>query len=206
MMCAVPSSGACEGQIYRFCEGTEVVSLDCAQSGGRCSRISGTEFVSCLQPVGGSCRSVVPHGNHSDIVFAFCDGANAGCLQDREGGRCVSDLGTCVDADIDTCRGERIISNCRAGQPIAIDCASLGARCDAAARVCVGVVLGAPCDRVRRQCAAGTRCQMTRGEPLGVCVAIASDAGTDASSDGGSDGGSDVPPDAAVAVDGAVRD
>jgi|LNFM01.1.fsa_nt_gb hypothetical protein len=187
--CGVPSTGACQGQTYLYCESDGVVSVDCSMTGGRCSQINSTGIYSCLQPIGANCRTVVPHGNHTHNLFAFCEGASSGCLQDRTSGRCVADLGACVDADIDTCRGERIISNCRAGQPIAIDCAALGARCDAASRVCAGVVLGAPCDRVRRQCAAGTRCQMARGETLGVCVAIESDAGADASSDASSSDG-----------------
>ncbi|MBL8684105.1 MAG: hypothetical protein JNK05_33335 [Myxococcales bacterium] len=190
--CGLPSSGVCRGQTYGYCEGTEVVELDCASTGGRCASIAGADFVACLQPVGASCRTVVPHGSHSHLVFQYCDGPTAGCLQDREGGRCVADLGACVDTDIDSCRGQRIISNCRAGQAIAIDCASIGARCDAAARACVGVPLGAPCDRVRRRCAEGTSCQMNRGDVTGVCVAPGADAGADAAPEAGSDAAVDA--------------
>jgi hypothetical protein len=178
--CGLPSAGSCEGDTYRFCEGLEVVDLDCASTGGRCATISGSSFVSCLQPLGARCRTVVPHGNHSHLLFQFCEGATSGCLQDREDGRCVGDLGSCVESDIDRCRGERIIANCRAGQPIAIDCASLGARCDESARACVGVALGAPCDRVRRRCGEGARCQINRGDVLGTCVPDEADAGLDA--------------------------
>ncbi len=183
--CGLPSRGVCEGQTYRFCEGDEQVMLDCASTGGRCTALAGGEFVSCQQPVGASCRTVVPHGSHSHLLFQFCEGSGSGCLQDREGGRCVADLGACTMADIDTCRGARLITNCRVGQAIAIDCDAIGARCEAGARACVGVPLGAPCDRVRRRCVDGARCQMNRGDITGTCVVDLGDAGTDAS--GGTD-------------------
>ena len=47
--------------------------------------------------------------------------------------------------------------------------------------------MGAPCDRVRRRCVDGARCQMSRGDITGTCVLDLGDAGAEAGSDAGAD-------------------
>jgi hypothetical protein len=156
--CGVSSYGECrEGRFVR-CEGAEVLEDDCPDAGGRCGFVGA--YAVCTSPAGARCRTLIDHGSHQHLSFAFCEGAGVGCVSGPEEGVCRAGVGACAERDIGRCRGSLYLANCRGDQPIAIDCAAHGGRCDEAAMACVDVPRGGVCDTTRRRCAAGLECRL----------------------------------------------
>jgi len=180
----VPSGFACEGDTWALCDLGEAWRVDCRMpyrgaSPGRCRLVSSEHGYACVVPTGGGCRMEVPHGTHSHVFITACEGPNSGCLISERGsgfeGTCVADLGACSVEDVDVCRGQRLVTRCLRGQPVATDCAALGGRCSPGS--CVELPAGAPCGSSLR-CRDGLRCARASRRELFRCVAEG-DAGAD---------------------------
>lgn len=168
--CGVSTFGECRGEHFVRCEGVELLDDDCGDAGGRCSFVGA--FATCASPPGARCRTTIDHGSHQHLSFSFCEGAGTGCVSGPDDGVCRAGVGTCTERDIGRCRGALYVANCRGDQPIAIDCAAHGGRCDEAAMGCVGIPRGGVCDTVRRRCAEGLSCRLPfRRALFGVCEA-----------------------------------
>jgi hypothetical protein len=178
----VPRGFACEGDTWALCDLGEPWRVDCRMpprgaSPGRCSLISPEHGHACVVAAGGGCRMEVAHGTHAHVFITACEGTNGGCLITERGsgfeGTCVADLGACTVDDVDVCRGQRLITRCLRGQPVATDCAALGGRCGPG--LCVDLPVGAPCGSTLR-CRDGLGCVRPSRRELYRC-AVEGDAG-----------------------------
>ncbi|MCZ7684595.1 MAG: hypothetical protein M5U28_39820 [Sandaracinaceae bacterium] len=145
--------GVCEGDIARWCEEGVPYSLDCISlaSHVECDSIAGWG-ADCVADDGLAC-AVSVEGRPVNLT---CRSEGSGCVWREESVTCQSGVGACAEADVGTCRGELAIFDCRAGRPVANDCASWSGRCDAGA--CVDMPAGAPCLDGFAICAAGLAC------------------------------------------------
>lgn len=178
----VPAGYVCEGSRWRYCEHELASSLDCArytEGRGTCGATLPGYGFACTAPVGAPCRMAVPHGGHDDIHFVHCGGAAAGCVlrvtADHElTSACTEGFAPCAADTTGACQGDRLVTRCERGQPVAYDCTSYGGRCDPAIPACVGVVEGRRCGG-SFQCAPGLRCQPLPGRRgVNTCVRDAS--------------------------------
>jgi len=113
-----------------------------------------------------------------------CDGSTPACLVGPEGPVCVDRVGACPARP--ACVDGVLLNRCVHGQARGYQCASIGARCDAAASACLDVPEGSPCG-TGRLCASGLACvegRCAEGTPCAAaleCVAACPDATCSAS-------------------------
>jgi hypothetical protein len=162
----VPRGYACAGTQLRFCEDGTASTLECPRytdDAGVCRELSPRYGSYCEVPVASPCRMAVPHGSHDHVYYAHCDAPGAGCVIRVTGGftfasACTAGLGACDPASPGRCEGDRLVVRCERGQPVAYDCTSFGARCDATQQTCAGVTEGNRCGATFT-CAPGLTCR-----------------------------------------------
>jgi hypothetical protein len=186
---SVTFEGECLGPtVVVYCDMDQIVEIDCTEidPAAICLEINPTYGYDCAQPAGEACE--FDFGGGFEAVF--CAGTDPGCVADAEGSSCEENVGPCVETDIDSCDGDRLVLDCTEGQPYLLDCAGYLGTCDT--DHCV-VPVPAFCDDVVLVCEPGAQCGA-----LGLCEPIpapdsgvrdtGSTPGPDASADAGTGG------------------
>lgn len=180
----VTFQGECQGNVLVYCDEdtNSVQTIDCeadVATGAMCQEIDVDYGYDCALAVGDGC--VDDDGN-----IYLCQGTMPGCFEDPTGAVCTENLGTCVEADVDTCNGNQWIYACNVNQPYIVDCAEYGGTCGTRPGRCLGIGVGGFCGE-GLECADGLVCGT-----LGACEmnvvrdgGVARDGGTTAPRDGG---------------------
>jgi len=154
----VSEQGSCQGNTAVYCYendlddgGTGTVDLDCDtlvanDNDFTCGTVSPDYGVDCMAASGTNCGFVDQQGNP---LFAFCQGADAGCQLGSGGFTCATGLATCSnfpDGGVvpPTCVGPKLQVTCQVNQPVNYDCSAFGGTCENVQ--CINLVAGAPCD------------------------------------------------------------
>jgi MYXO-CTERM domain-containing protein len=186
--------GECQGSEVVYCNEGVVERIDCATEydpPAMCGEVDPSYGVDCLLAQGEGCLFIDENG---DYVQSFCQGPGAGCVETPNEVTCEANLGACVEADIDRCVGNRLMTDCLINQPYFIDCAEYGGICSEGA--CRQVPAGSFCDPSLILCDDNSECRPGTLDPdFYQCVArSAPDAGT-ADGDAGvvADSGTNAP-------------
>jgi hypothetical protein len=156
--------GECQGDILSYCDtdNDEVIMVDCDAEYGPatiCTEIDPTYGFDCALATGESCLFDIGSG---EFAAAFCQGNAPGCVETAEDATCEENVGTCVDGDVRSCRGDRLVVECNVGQPWVVDCAGYAGTCETDHCLVPGGIL---CDDDVLVCQPGTSCNN-----LGICV------------------------------------
>lgn len=184
--CPLPNRTACDGQFLDYCEGDEVLRIDCDEifPGSMCVRAGINS--SCSVPIGEEC--VVEHEGQTRYGSCRHSGvANdtaSGCVQEAHDGEyfCVPDIGSCGSGGVRSClpgpeANRYFVRGCLNAQSRVLDCHALGGSCTGNA--CRHLPEGSVCETDLLQsnkflvCGTGLRCH--NDDPLanmGVCAPI----------------------------------
>jgi hypothetical protein len=170
----VDFEGECVGTMLRFCFNEELLSFDCAEAfpePGVCRYIAADWGYDCAAAVGDACLFSDGAGG---LDFAFCGGAEPGCVLSDVDSACVEGLGTCTAGDPNACVDNYLILGCNLVQPWALDCEAYGGTCGGGASpACVGLPVGAECYGSVLQCGRDLVCD----ERTGTCQGTTSPCG-----------------------------
>jgi hypothetical protein len=155
----VPPEGQCTANVLVYCnEMNQAEMIDCSLvPGATCTEVSADWGFDCATNAGAICAD-------DDGGPVLCLGTGTGCVLGADQGTCEQNIPACNDlTDIGTCRGQRLMVDCYADQPLLLDCPAFGGTCGTGA--CVDIPEDGDCDDMELKCATGLTCSTD-----GVCV------------------------------------